>query len=67
VPEIVAVYPSGRKIKVLGVFRVLPLEGYPNGLPSVDQDEDGAIMVLDLRAIVTSDGIEVYNGKDVQL
>lgn len=51
-------YPSGKVFTVNGDFRRVPQGDYL--LPMILTD-DGPAMVLDQRAIVIADGVEVYN------
>ena len=71
-PEIIAAYPSGRRLRFRGVFRIMPMAGYPAGVPAVLEREDrpgdpSPMVILDPRAVVTSNGFEIYNGSAVQI
>ena len=63
--KIVATYPSGKVLRMVGMFRVVEMPRYPDGVPAVFDHED-RVVLLDPRAVVTSNGLTVYTGpKDI--
>jgi hypothetical protein len=52
-------------LRFKGTFAVYDVPGHPNGLPGVDSGQGqkkDPVFLLDPRAVVTSNGIEVYRG-----